>query len=68
MKSLEIGKDYGSIFGIDAKTGKQMIYLGGNTWKAVMPGKGEMVKESESTTKTAIEYINRPSHTMGNLR
>lgn len=67
MKTLEIGKDYGSIFGIDSKTGKKVIYMGGNTWKAVMPGKGEMVKESEGTTKNAIEYINRPSYTMGSM-
>lgn len=58
MSTLKIGDNYGSIFGLK-KEGQQMIYLGGNTWKAVCPVNGEKVVESEKTTVAAIEYMNK---------
>lgn len=64
MNELEIGKNYGSVFGLDEKKGMNLVYMGGNNWKAEKPGAAkEMV--SEDTTKKALEYINRPSIHMG---
>ena len=62
-KELVVGKNYGEIFGISKDKG-QMIYNGGISWTAVQ-GDRQMVKESESTTKSALEYINRPSYKVG---
>lgn len=62
LKSLEVGKNYGDIFGLPEE--KKMIYAGGNTWKAVW-GDKEMIKESPETTQKALEYINRPSYGTG---
>ena len=59
MKTLEIGKDYSGIFGIPV--GCKMIYNGGNSWTGVKPDGSEKMMESEKQTKSAIEYINRPS-------
>jgi len=66
MKTLEIGKNYGACFGLDADKGEKMIYLGGNKWRGENGGKSLEI-ESEKTTKSALEYINRPSVTMGHL-
>jgi hypothetical protein len=63
-KILEVGKNYGSIFGLDEKKSNKMVFLGGIKWRAEKPG---LTKEmdSEITTKNALEYINRPSVHMG---
>lgn len=64
-KQLEIGKNYGFVFGLDEKKG-QIVFLGGDSWKAIKPGM-EKVMESADTTKKAIEYINRPTVHMGSM-
>jgi len=66
-KELEIGKDYGSIFGLDSKKGQQMIYNGGISWTAKQ-GDKEMTKDSQSTTDNALTYINQPTIKMGDIR
>jgi hypothetical protein len=48
-KKLEIGKNYGDIFGLDPKKGMRMIYLGGNKWRCEKPGAVKEI-EGESTT------------------
>ena len=66
-KSLVIGKDYYGIFAannIDAKGDKKMIYNGGISWTAKANGK-EMTMDSQKTTDSALEYINRASHGTG---
>ena len=65
MKDLTIGKDYACIMGLDPDgKGQHMIYMGGNKWLAQQPG-SEREIESEKTTQNAIEYINRPSVSVG---
>ena len=59
MKTLEIGKNYGECFGLDASKGCEMIYSGGDNWLARKPG-AEKIITTPDTTKKAIEYINRP--------
>jgi hypothetical protein len=60
MKNLEIGKNYGGIFGLNADSGKKMIYNGGDRWTAVK-GEQSQTMDSAKTTAAALEYINRPS-------
>jgi hypothetical protein len=55
-KQLEIGKDYGIIFGLDASKGMMMIYQGGISWMCIKPG-AEKIIESQGTTDNAIKYI-----------
>lgn len=63
-KDLVIGKDYGSIFGLDADKGQKMVYNGGISWTAIQGGQ-QMTKDSQQTTDNALEYINRPSYGTG---
>lgn len=67
MKTLEIEKDYGFVFGLDAKKDQHMIYNGGDTWTA-KEGTRERTMESAGTTAKVSEYINRPTVMMGNPR
>ena len=60
---LQVGKDYGDIFGL--QKGEHLFYMGGETWKAVSPGKVDMVKESKGTTQKVIEYLNSPHYRIG---
>lgn len=62
MKELEIGKDYSGLFNMPS--GCKMIYNGGNSWTGVKPDGSKKTMESEKQTLAAIEYINRPSHSM----
>lgn len=64
MKNLEIGKNYGEIFGLDEQKGKKMIYNGEISWTAI-DGDKQMTMDSQKTTDNAIEYINRPSYGTG---
>lgn len=64
MKALEVGKDYGFCFGLDADKGKKMIYNGGDSWTGVN-GEKTMTMDAPKTTAGAMEYINRPSHGTG---
>ena len=61
-KTLEIGKNYGSIFGLNEK--QQMIFNGGISWTTKEGGR-EMTKECQKTTDSALAYINRPSSGTG---
>jgi len=61
-KTLEIDKDYGSIFGLP--TGCKMIYLGGISWRAIKPG-AERVIESQVQTDKVLAYVNQPAIHMG---
>jgi len=62
--ALIIGDDYAAIFGLDPDKGQHLIYKGGNKWLAQQPG-SEREMESEKTTQSALEYVNRPSIHMG---
>lgn len=55
-KDLVIGKDYGPIFGLDAKKGQNMIYNGGISWTAIN-GDIKMTDESEETTDEVINHL-----------
>jgi hypothetical protein len=63
MKNLEIGKNYGDIFGLDEQKGQKMIYNGGISWTAIN-GDKQFTKDSQETTDNAIKYINQPSYGM----
>ncbi len=62
-KKLEVGKNYGEIFGLSEEKGK-MIYLGDNKWRAEQ-GNRQMEKECEATTAKVMAYINKSSYKMG---
>lgn len=64
MKTLEIGSNYGSIFGLNTAKGQQMIYGGGDRW-TMKEGEREKTIESPDTTKKALAYINQPTINMG---
>ena len=65
-KQLEIGKDYGFVFGLNPEKGQHMIYNGGNSWTA-KEGDREMTKENAvETSEKVFTYINH-SVTMGSL-
>lgn len=66
MKELTAGADYSGVFGLDGVT-KQMIFLGANKWRGVN-GDKTVEMDSEKTTRSAVEHINRPTTTMGSLR
>ena len=63
-KTLEVGKDYGCVFGLESSKGMSLVYQGGNKWLARKPG-AESVIESAGTTAKALAYINQPSIHMG---
>lgn len=68
MKQLEIGGNYGEIFGLEAEKGKKLIYRGGDMWQGIDTQKGvDKTIESAGTTAKALEYINRPSVFMGRM-
>ena len=64
MKTLQIGENYGDVFGFDKDLNQSMIYNGGINWTAT---NGDKVKtiDSQGTTDKVIEYINRPFINMG---
>ena len=64
MKNLEVNKDYGYVWGLDAEKGMHMIYLGGIKFRAEKPG---AVQESESqgTYDQVMAYVNSPTVHMG---
>jgi len=67
-KTLEIGTDYGFVFGLDAKNKNQhMIYNGADSWTA-KEGSRERTADSAGTTAKVLEYINRPTVMMGSPR
>ena len=65
-KALEVGKNYGGVFGLDASKGACMVYMGGDNWQLQKPG---VVKDviSADTTAKALAYINQPSVSMGSV-
>lgn len=65
-KQLEIGKDYGFVFGLDAKKGQTMTYLGGIKFIA---SNGIQSKEADSqgTYDKVLDYINLPRIKMGRM-
>ena len=65
MKQLEINKDYGFVFGIDAKKGQHMIYMGDNIWQAKQLGKDPMDRKCEKTSQKVLDFINTPRINMG---
>ena len=56
MTKLEIGKDYGIIFGLDAKVGQKMIYNGSDNWTAIN-GDLQQTDDSPETTTEVINYL-----------
>jgi len=67
MKQLEINKDYGFVFGIDAKKGQHMIYMGDNVWQAKQNGKDPMTKKCEKTSQKVQDFINQFTTAMGRM-
>jgi hypothetical protein len=65
-RQLEVGKNYGEIFGLDPAQQKFMIFNGGVNWTAKNGDKTQTV-DSQQTTDNAVAYINRPSIHMGSL-
>lgn len=66
-KTLEIGKDYGSIFGLTPEMGT-MVYNGGDSWTGSNPAAGKtMTLIAPKQTERALEYINRPNVSMGRM-
>ena len=63
-KTLEVGKNYADIFGLS--DGKEMIYNGGVSWTA-KDGDRQMTMDSQETTNNAIDYVNKPSKSMGSF-
>jgi len=66
-KALEIGTDYATMFGLDAKGGAKMIYRGGDSWEMHNERGETMTADMPEATANAIETINRPSITMGHM-
>ena len=65
-KKLEIGSDYGFVFGLDHIKGQGMIYLGGVKFRAEN-GTASRDIESQGTYDKVHEYINRTSIHMGRM-
>lgn len=63
-KQLEMNKDYAVIFGLNADNGQHMIYLGGIKWE-MRDGDRIQQVESQKITDNALNYVNRPSISMG---
>jgi hypothetical protein len=66
-KELQIGKDYGEIFGLDSKKGQHLIYNGGYSWTGINGDVKKTFENKIETTNNALEYINQPSTSMGNI-
>lgn len=64
MKNLEIGHNYGDIFGLNKEKGQQFIYNGGISWTA-KEGERSMTMDSQDNTDKAMKTINEPVINMG---
>lgn len=64
-KTLEIGHDYASTFGL-AK-GCKMIYNGGISWTGIAPDGKSMTMDSQQQTDAATKAINFSRTNMGGL-
>lgn len=67
MKTLEIGKNYGEVFGLNPADGNKLIYLGGTLFEGYK-GEKTMQVNSQKTLDQVLAYINRPSVSMGSVR
>lgn len=56
QSGLEVGKDYGKIFGLDASKGQKFIYNGGISWTAIGIN-GEMTDDSQEATDDAKNHL-----------
>lgn len=56
VKSLEVGKDYGSLFGLDKSKDQHMIYNGNDAWTA-LDGTRQMSLHSKAQTQKALEIL-----------
>ena len=63
-KTLEIGKDYGFVFGLTKGMGT-MVFNGNDSWTATKSNGQTMTNVSQKTTASALEYINRAGVSMG---
>jgi hypothetical protein len=63
-KTLEIGANYGQIFGIQPERGS-IVYMGGISFKLTNSKGQERIEESQKTYDNAMAYINQPSIHMG---
>lgn len=59
MKTLQIGENYGEVFGFDKDLGQTMIFNGGINWTATNGEKTKTI-DSQGTSDKVLEYINRP--------
>ena len=65
MKNLEIGKNYGGVFGKDSSKGGKAIYRGDDNWEMTnYDGVTQTIKNPKAT-EVAVKYINQPSVSMG---
>jgi len=66
MKELKINKNYGEIFGYDKNKGKEIIYMGGISFRIINREKGiDTVRESQDTYNKIAEYISKTHISMG---
>ena len=67
MKTLQIGENYGDVFGFDKDLGQTMIYNGGISWTATNGDKSKTI-DSQGTSDKVLEYINRTSINQGVIK
>lgn len=65
-KMLKIGTNYGPCFGVTKADGT-MIYNGGDTWTMSNTQGQTQTVDDPTITAGALEYINRPTITMGRM-
>ena len=63
-KELEVGKDYGKMFGL--KDGQHMVYNGNISWTAT-EGAKTMTMDSQKMTDDITKRINQTATIMGSM-
>lgn len=66
-QELKINEDYAEIFGYDPEKGYHLYYRGDDLWEVVSPKGPGGQRVSADTTAKVVEYINRPSVSMGKM-
>ncbi|MFA4900862.1 MAG: hypothetical protein WC563_15195 [Brevundimonas sp.] len=66
MKTLEIGHDYGSMFGLPK--GCSMVFDGDDTWTATKADGSKMTRKSPAQTAKVLADLSRPAVIMGSPR
>lgn len=64
-REMQVGMDYGFVFGLDPRAkGQHMIYNGGDSWTMQERERSQTI-ESQGTTAKVKAYITQPSVMMG---